>query len=121
MNRKIIAVAMALIFPVAVLAAGQNMKMDNQASMSPAEQEYMSGMQGMQGMHDNMMAGMMSSNPDVAFAKGMTAHHQGAIEMAKTELKYGKDPEMRTLAENIIKTQQPEIDQMQIWVKKQGK
>lgn len=38
--------------------------------------------------------------------------------MAKTQLKYGKDPEMRKLAEDIIKAQQPEIDQMQAWLKR---
>ncbi|ELR8804057.1 DUF305 domain-containing protein, partial [Salmonella enterica] len=43
--------------------------------------------------------------------------HEGAIEMAKTQLKYGKDPEMRKLAEDIIKAQQPEIDQMHAWLK----
>lgn len=38
--------------------------------------------------------------------------------MAKTQLKYDKDPEMRKLAEDIIKAQQPEIDQMRAWLKK---
>ncbi|MEA9390231.1 DUF305 domain-containing protein [Acerihabitans sp. TG2] len=117
MNKKMLLFAAALLSPLVALAADQNTQMSNQGSMSPATQEYMSGMQS---MHDNMMAGVMSSNPDVAFAKGMTAHHQGAIDMAKTELKYGKDPEMRKLAKDIIKAQQPEIDQMQMWVKKHG-
>lgn len=85
---------------------------------SAAESSQQSYMQGMDKMHQDMMSGVMSSDPDVAFARGMTAHHQGAIDMAKTELKYGKDPELRQLAENIIKAQQPEIDQMQGWLKK---
>jgi|SRR5471030_193904 len=118
MNKKMLFLSVALMAPLAAFAADQTMQMGNQGSMSPAAQEYMSGMQS---MHDNMMAGVMSSNPDVAFAKGMTAHHQGAIEMAKTELKYGKDPEMKKLAKDIIKAQQPEIDQMQIWVKNHEK
>ncbi|EIK8554987.1 DUF305 domain-containing protein, partial [Salmonella enterica subsp. enterica serovar Newport] len=29
-------------------------------------------------MHDGMMKGAMAQDPDVAFAEGMTAHHQGA-------------------------------------------
>lgn len=68
-------------------------------------------------MHDCMMKGAMAGDPDAAFAEAMTAHHEGAIKMAKTQLKYGKDPEMRKLAEDIIKAQQPEIDQIQTWLK----
>lgn len=50
-------------------------------------------MAGMKNMHEKMMAAVNESNPDKAFAKGMIAHHEGAIAMAETELKYGKDPE----------------------------
>ena len=39
----------------------------------------------------------------------MLPHHIGAGKMAEVELKYGKDPEMRKLAENIINAQQAEI------------
>lgn len=63
----------------------------------------------MSGMSDAMHKGVMSKDPDVAFAAGMGAHHAGAVEMAKVELKYGKDPEMRRLAEGIIKSQEAEI------------
>lgn len=63
----------------------------------------------------------MAQEPDVAFAESMIAHHEGVLEMAKTKLKYGKDSEMRRLAENIIKAQQSEINQMQVWLKKSKK
>ena len=59
-----------------------------------------------------MMTGVNDSDPDKAFAKGMIAHHEGAIGMAETELKYGKDPEMRKLAQDIIKAQKGEIEKM---------
>nr|WP_244449326.1 DUF305 domain-containing protein [Escherichia coli] len=36
-----------------------------------------------QKMHHGMMKGDMAQDPDVAFVEGMTAHHQGAIDMAK--------------------------------------
>lgn len=55
----------------------------------------------------------MAQDPDVAFAESMTAHHEGAIEMVKTQLKYGREPEMCKLTEGIIKAQQSGIDQMQ--------
>jgi uncharacterized protein (DUF305 family) len=63
-----------------------------------------------------MMQGIMDSDPDVAFAKGMIPHHQGAIDMANTELKMGKDKEMLQLAKQIKSAQDPEIKQMQAWL-----
>ncbi len=71
-----------------------------------------------------MHAGMdieFSGDADVDFAKGMIAHHQGAVEMAQVVLKYGKDAELRKLAEQIIAAQEPEIRFMQEWLAKQGK
>lgn len=72
--------------------------------------------QAMSLMHDQMMTASNITNPDVAFATGMIAHHQGAIAMAKIQLKYGKDQQIRSLAKNIINTQQAEIIQMQTWL-----
>jgi uncharacterized protein (DUF305 family) len=118
MNKKILILAVLLMSPIAVFSADQTMQMGDHGSMSPASQELMSGMES---MHNDMMAGVMSSDPDVAFAKGMIAHNQGAIKMSETQLKFGKDPEMRKLAEDIIKAQQPEINQMQEWVKNHEK
>jgi uncharacterized protein (DUF305 family) len=42
-------------------------------------------------------------------------HHEGAIDMAKAELSYGKE---RRLAEKIIVDQQAEIDAMNLWLTK---
>ena len=94
----------------AISAEHSEMKMSD---ISSSSQEYMSGMKG---MHDKMMAAVKESDPDKAFAKGMVAHHEGAIAMAETELKYGKDPEMRKLAQDIIKAQKGEIEQMNKWL-----
>jgi uncharacterized protein (DUF305 family) len=52
---------------------------------------------------------------DLAFVEMMAAHHHGAIDMANTELKDGSLPEVTRLAEQIIATQQDEIDQLQQW------
>lgn len=71
-------------------------------------------------VNETMMKNMsikMSGNADVDFIKMMLAHHQGAVDMAEVELKYGKDPEARKLAETIIAAQQKEIAQMQDWLK----
>jgi uncharacterized protein (DUF305 family) len=52
---------------------------------------------------------------DRMFVEMMAAHHQGAIDMANTELKDGSLPEVSQLAEQIIQTQHGEIDQLQQW------
>ncbi|MFC0141759.1 DUF305 domain-containing protein [Erwinia mallotivora] len=49
-----------------------------------------------------MMTAMQKERRILPFARGMIADHQGAIEMAKTGLKQGKDPEMRALAQTSI-------------------
>ena len=95
--------------------AHMNMPMSTDSAM---QQELM---QGMNQMHQDMMAAAQYKDPDVAFAAGMLPHHIGAVKMAEVELKYGKDPEMRKLAEDIIKAQQAEIEQMQKWLKAHNK
>jgi uncharacterized protein (DUF305 family) len=68
-----------------------------------------------------MMHGMevpYTGNADVDFVRGMVPHHQGAIDAAKVELAYGKDPAMRRLAESIVADQEKEIAQMNDWLRK---
>ena len=75
-------------------------------------------------MQPTAMAGMApSSMPmgtgtvpyDAQFMDSMIMHHQGAIDMANQALKEAQKPEIKTLAENIVKAQQSEIAQMQGW------
>lgn len=75
---------------------------------------------GMDAMHGEMMAGIADPVPDMAFARGMLPHHRGAVDMAKVQLKYGKDEDMRKLAQQIIDAQQPEIELMQNWIATSG-
>jgi len=63
-----------------------------------------------------MHRGMLNEDADVAFACGMIAHHQGAIDMAEVLLAHGDDPQMRALAEEIIAAQVAEIGQMTEWL-----
>jgi uncharacterized protein (DUF305 family) len=85
----------------------------------------------MQGMKDNpFMAGhekMMkdmnvktTGDVDQDFVAMMIPHHQGAIDMAKVVIEKGKDPEIRKLAEDIVKAQESEIKMMQEWQKKRA-
>ena len=69
--------------------------------------------------NQNMMSAMQSMPPmgdaDKDFVMMMMPHHQGAIDMAKIELKYGKDKQLRKMAEDIIKAQEKEIAEMKKW------
>jgi len=82
------------------------------------------GMKDMKGMmkdnNDKMSSMSMSGNADVDFAMMMRVHHQGAIDMAQAELKDGKAPEMRKLAQNIIAAQKKEIAQLDKFLAKNG-
>ena len=66
-------------------------------------------------MHQGMSAAL-TGHADYDFVVGMIPHHQGAIDMAKVVLEKGKDPEVRKLAEDIIKAQESEIEFMQDWL-----
>ena len=68
-------------------------------------------------MHAAMNSIKSSGDSDVDFVKLMLPHHQAAINMAKTQLVYGSDPQMRRLAQEIITDQQSEIEVMQLWLK----
>jgi len=62
-------------------------------------------------MHKAMMV-PYTGNPDIDFLRGMVPHHQGAIDMAKIVLKYGKDAQVKRLARDIIRAQELEIKWM---------
>jgi uncharacterized protein (DUF305 family) len=67
---------------------------------------------------DNGMRAKPTGKPNKNFAIMMIPHHQGAIDMAKVELQYGTDPELRQLATDIIAAQEKEIAQMKAWLEK---
>ena len=74
----------------------------------------------MKKMHVAMTSVEPTGNSDADFVKLMIPHHQAAIDMAKTQLLYGKDPQMRRLAQEIITDQQSEIELMNLWLKQNG-
>ncbi|WP_207459023.1 DUF305 domain-containing protein [Azospirillum sp. SYSU D00513] len=82
---------------------------------TPASQAYM---ESMDKMNRDMMASPMTGDADHDFASMMRAHHQSAVDMAKVQLRYGKDPEMRKLAEKIIEDQNREIQQFDRWLER---
>ncbi|MEH1872541.1 DUF305 domain-containing protein [Nostoc sp.] len=62
-----------------------------------------------------MDLGPADANFDLRFIDAMIPHHQGAVEMAKEAQQKSKHPEIKKLADNIIKSQNQEITQMKQW------
>lgn len=81
------------------------------AADAPSTQAYR---QAMQKMHAGMDI-TYTGDSDHDFVAGMIAHHQGAIDMARVELRYGKDRTLKKLARRIISAQEKEIRQMRAW------
>ncbi len=112
---KRFAILLVLIPTVALAAWRQDSHPHMMTSTSgPSWSELMESMQKM----DVAMGSIEpSGDDDIDFVKMMVPHHQAAIDMAKAELLYGKDPQMRRLAQEIITDQQSEIELMQLWLK----
>lgn len=67
-------------------------------------------------MHEGMDI-TFSGDADIDFLKGMIAHHQGAVDMAQVQLKYGEDAQVKRLSRDIIRAQNLEIRWMQSWLR----
>jgi uncharacterized protein (DUF305 family) len=66
---------------------------------------------------NKMMAGMAAKptgDVDHDFVAMMVPHHQGAIDMAQAELRYGHNPQLKTIAQEIIVDQVDEIQFMRL-------
>jgi uncharacterized protein (DUF305 family) len=133
---KLATLAMTLALsnlPLAAYAGDMNNMQDMQHMHDMGSMKGMPGMMGgdhsesskafsdaMTKMHEKMSM-QMTGDADVDFVKGMIPHHEGAVDMAKIELQYGKDPELHKLAEGIVKAQESEIAFMKSWLEKHGK
>lgn len=74
-----------------------------------------SGMGAMGGMGHGQMPGVVSgAGFDRMFLQMMIVHHQGAVDMSRTELGQGSNPDARNIAQQVISAQQAEISEMQI-------
>jgi uncharacterized protein (DUF305 family) len=96
---------------------GMMMSGEPKGDQGPSSKAFAKANAAMHGAMDIEFTG----NVDVDFAKGMIPHHQGAVEMARIELETGKDPELRALAEGVIKAQESEIAFMNAWLAKNAK
>ena len=63
---------------------------------------------------DTAMMASLTGDVDHDFVQMMVPHHQGAIDMAVAELRYGRDPQLKRIAQEIIVDQQQEIAAMRL-------
>ncbi len=116
--------ALALLGGAAAAQETHDMNMEDHDMSQMAEGEVMPSSQAYMLANEEMMMNMggeLTGDADVDFAQQMIPHHDGAIAMAKVELQFGKDPEMRKMAENVIKTQEAENAFYKEWLAKRGK
>lgn len=106
-----------LAAPLAGLAQEDHSGHGASISAEPSDAASRAYMDGMAVMNRDMMA-KMTGNADVDFAAMMIPHHKGAIAMARTQLQYGKDPELRKLSQAIVKAQENEIAFLKGWLGK---
>src|SRR5262249_30263227 len=106
--RHISRIAAMIILVIAT--AAQPQQQNAQKPKAPLDADWKELTASMEKMHAAAASTHASESSDSNFVKLMLPHHQAAIDMAKAELEYGKDPQMRRLAQEIITDQQSEIE-----------
>ena len=86
---------------------------DQPTAMDLSDGHTMDGMDGMLSADEMKdLAALSGAEFDTAWMEGMIRHHEGAITMAEDVAAKGKQPEVKTLAEQIVAAQRAEIDEM---------
>jgi uncharacterized protein (DUF305 family) len=120
-NRSLLGAALSfsLALSASGLAYGQQMRMKPGTDMGSGLPAASASTQAYKDVDARMMQQMdavpYTGDADKDFVAHMIPHHQGAIDMAQVELKYGKDPAMRRLAQDIVMAQRNEIALMKKW------
>ena len=107
-----VAVVLLAIAPLRAQVAHQHERSEADRSSVASAASFDEMMHEAMTRMDSGMSIRDSGDPDRDFAAMMIPHHQGAIDMAKAELQFGRDPVLRRLAQGIIVEQQQEIELM---------
>ena len=127
MNYRLLSVAALILLVVTTLptqkyiahsAVGRSVSPEFVASSDKTFDQLMT--EAMSAMPRAMHQPEYTADPDRVFVTMMIPHHQGAIDMAKAVLLYGKDPQLRRLAQEIITDQHSEVQLMQLWLRPHG-
>ena len=116
--------ALRLLIPFALiptLAAPATQHTSHPQGSMPAGAPHWEGlMESMTRMHSAMSSTRPSADADTDFVALMLPHHQAAIDMARIELTFGTDPQLRRLAQEIVTDQESEIQLMRLWRRRHG-
>ena len=104
----VVAVILSIVLIVVLLRSARAFAADDSEAAFRRENEA---------AMSKMMAAMTlepSGDVDADFVASMVPHHQGAIEMAQAELRYGRNAQLRRIAQEIIVDQAQEIAAMRL-------
>ena len=108
----------AMMFAASVmLSIAASFAHDGHPQAAQAASEEVAFLKENEAAMDKMMTAMAvkpTGDVDRDFVAVMTPHHQGAIDMAVIELRYGKNEALRRIAQEIIVDQMQEIDAMKL-------
>lgn len=101
-------------------ASGHHMMMDHGMMDMSAKGDQSASSKAYAQSNMDMHKGMdivYTGDADIDFLREMIPHHQGAIDMARIQLEYGKNPQLKRITREIIRAQEREIHQMQTLLK----
>ena len=110
MNRLTTTLAAAAVFGAACLSATQHL-----AQAQPAKGAAPAFERVREVMNNRFKDMKLAGDPDQDFAAILIAHHEDLIFLAKTQLEYGGDRELRQLAQKISDEQQKQISELKEW------
>jgi len=114
LGMAVIAARVLFAFAVSPFALAQEAHPRSQPPAASDEAAFLKENDAAMNKMMNDMAAKPTGDIDRDFVAMMTPHHQGAIDMAVIELRYGKNETLKRLAQEIIVDQMQEIDAMKL-------